>query len=372
MAENKSIRKWIIGVLIVALAGGLYWRLHRKPRAIAEAHVGEPTATIWSTTAQVRQSVAQLHWGDQVEVLAHSGTQARVRTPAGVTGWMDGRVLLDGASWQNETHLLSQSRAMPPQAAGRTKVFTNVRLEAGRDATRIYQLPGGVPVAILARAVADAPAATAGSGAPGAEKDEGAKREDWLLISAPASKGDAADASAQGESAQESQAYLVTGNDAQQDAGGSASRQRVPPVAGWVLGRFIELDLPQTLRDYATSAGMRPVAWFVLNHVASAGGEKPQYLVAGTHGGEGQACDFTLIRVYTWGAARERYETAFVESDVCGFFPIRVGKQAGTGDPEFRYTGLTEKEPRQERIYVMRQTVVRREREGAPVPGKKK
>ena len=38
----------------------------------------------------------------------------------------------------------------------------------------------------------------------------------------------------------------------------------------------------------------------------------------------GKACDFTMLRVYTWGSKRKRYETAYVESDLCGHLPIRV------------------------------------------------
>src|SRR5208283_2187719 len=45
---------------------------------------------------------------------------------------------------------------------------------------------------------------------------------------------------------------------------------------------------------------------------------------AGSTGPDGQPCDFTLIRVYTWGAGRRRYETAYVESNLCGTLPILV------------------------------------------------
>jgi hypothetical protein len=358
------MRKWIIGVLVIALAGGIYWRLRAKPRPIGEAYVGEQNAIVWNTTAQVRQTIATLHWGDQVAVLSHSGNQSRVRTATGLEGWMDARMLLDDAAWAAETKLLAQARTMIVQAPGRTKVVTNVRLEPGRDATRVYQLPGSVPVVILARKTADISPPT-GASAATTEKSEATKREDWLLISAPAATADAAAGSQTGESAQEAQAQLVTGNDAQ-NTPGTTRPQHVPPLAGWVTGRFIELDLPETLRDYASSSDLRPVAWFVLNRVPSASGEKAQYLVAGTHGPEGQPCDFTMLRVYTWGAMKGRYETAFVENDLCGSFPIDVGKQAKTGDPEFQFKGMTVKEPLEQRVYVMHQTVVRRERQGEP------
>ena len=59
-------------------------------------------------------------------------------------------------------------------------------------------------------------------------------------------------------------------------------------------------------------------AWFVLNRVPDgSGGEAPQYLVAGARSGEGQACDFTLLRVYTWSTARMRYETAAISKAIC-------------------------------------------------------
>jgi hypothetical protein len=105
---------------------------------------------------------------------------------------------------------------------------------------------------------------------------------------------------------------------------------------------------------------MRVGAWFELNRVPDESGEKPQYLVAGVHGGEGQPCDFTMIRVYTWGATRKRYETAYIESNFCARLPIGVAK-AASGEPEFRFSALG-KFGYEERVYRMHQTVVRRVR----------
>jgi hypothetical protein len=141
-------------------------------------------------------------------------------------------------------------------------------------------------------------------------------------------------------------------------------------LAGWVLGRFIDLDVPQPLPDYASSAGMRIVAWTQLDRVvASSGKPVPQYLVVGTHGPEGQPCDFTMLRVYTWGKQKERYETAFVDSDVCGKLPIERTHTAGpAGDVTFWFQNLSGGTA-DKRTYVMHQTIVRRVREkGAPEP----
>jgi hypothetical protein len=132
------------------------------------------------------------------------------------------------------------------------------------------------------------------------------------------------------------------------------------PIAGWVIARFLELDLPDPVRDETNSANIRPVAWFELNRVSDPAGDKVQYLVAGAKGSEGQACDFTTTRVYTWNVRKERYETAFIENDLCGALPILVGKSP-KGEPEFRFRAMDGN--KDERVYRLMQTVVRRIRE---------
>ena len=137
------------------------------------------------------------------------------------------------------------------------------------------------------------------------------------------------------------------------------------PVAGWVLARFVELDLPDPVKDYASSADLHVVAWFELNRVPDGtGGEAPQYLVAGSRGGEGGACDFTMLRVYTWSTARKHYETAYVESDLCGRLPIHVS--SGAKGPEFQFPDVDKGGA--DRTYVMVQTSVRRVKDAPARP----
>ncbi|HEX2713804.1 MAG TPA: hypothetical protein VHM88_16530 [Candidatus Acidoferrales bacterium] len=324
---------FIVPVVLLALIGG-YWWLHSHRRALPEAYVSERGATLWSTLAQVRQPVAALRYGERIGVLEHRGDQVYVRTAEGSQGWVEGRALMDPALWLRRAQLLEQARALPAQALGRTGRVCNVHLEPGRGALRVYQFARGAPVEMVARAVAEWTQA-------GGEEEK-PRSEDWLLVRGFTSS-DEGPAGSEGE---------------------AAKAEPQVPVAGWVLARFIEFNVPNAVRDYASSAGMRVVAWFELNRVQDPSGEKPQYLVAGYRGGEGQPCDFTMIRVYTWGSQRQRYETAYVESNLCGRLPIRMGKTAA-GDPEFRFAAEG-KTGREGRRYFMRQTIVRRVREGEP------
>jgi hypothetical protein len=171
-----------------------------------------------------------------------------------------------------------------------------------------------------------------------------AKKEDWFLIRGLATRPP-------GE---------TSARTAVQPATTEPGDQTVP-IAGWVIARFLELDVPDPVREGASAANLRPIAWFELNRVEDPSGQKQQYLLAAARGPEGQRCDFSALRVYTWNRKKSRYETAFIENDLCGSLPIRVGKSPA-GQPEFRFVNADDQ--RNDRVYRLMQTVVRRVREG--------
>jgi hypothetical protein len=362
--------------ILLILAALLYWRLHpASPKVISVGYVADRDVTLWNTLAQVRESVAEVHYGDRVEVVRVEGTSVQVRTPSGTLGWMrDSRQMMDSDLWGKSASLLARARTLPVQARGRTKATSNVRVEPGRDGKRIFQFARGTRVLILERAVADAAQGSEENSheekAPAAEEQK-SKPEDWLLalrdVDSPANG-----ASTLPSDNGPAEVKLATGDAV---SGGPVATQSAPaalsvptgPVAGWVLARFIELDLPDPVRDYASSADLHVVAWFELNRVPDgSGGEAPQYLVAGSHGGAGQVCDFTMLRVYTWGAKRKRYETAYVESNLCGSLPIRVS--SGAKGPEFQFPDVDEGGA--ERKYVMSETTVRRVKDASSRPAR--
>jgi len=343
----RALRRGIPVLLLVVVVVAIWWS-RRRPPEYATAYVAEPSAILWNANAQVRQHVATLPYGERVAILQRSGERAEVRSDAGARGWIEARLLMDVELWQRSAELLDRARAMPAQALGHTRTISNVRLTPGRDGPRIFQFGRNEPVVVLQRGASPAPQdSPSETAALPAEKKP--RLEDWLLVLRAKPPGsDAATVPSSGS--------VVSPQ--------TSSTAPAIPIAGWVLARFIELDPPPPIPDYFNAAGIRVTAWVVLNTVPDPSGPQPQYLVAGARGGEGQPCDFTLLRVYTWGASRQRYETAFVESNVCGRLPIRVSPApAGL---EFRFA-----DPAQggaERVYRMRQNTVRRVsgRAGAP------
>jgi hypothetical protein len=334
-------RKLLIAVPLLCVVVLLAWLFRPKHEVLGDAYISERSVTLWSSMAQVREQSGILRYGDHVDVLAKRNDNVRVRTSGGLTGWVDARYLMEPELWKRSEALQEKTKGMPVQARGRTKVSTNLRVQPGRKEARLYQFNRGAEVEVLARAVADW---VQGSD----EKDTGneptsGKKEDWYLVRGVAVRPP-------GEGVVRNSAVMNTTQPGDQTF----------PIAGWVIARFISLDMPDQVREGTSTANVRPVAWFELNRVSDAEGQHPQYLVAGTKGPEGQPCDFTNLRVFTWNSKKSRYETAYIENNLCGGLPVRLS-QSAKGEPEFRFHVMDG--AKEERVYRLIQTVVRRIRE---------
>lgn len=324
------MRKIGIGFLIfVVIAAAAYLRLRRSKGAEEIAYAGNRQVTLWSTSAQVREPVATATFGDRLRIIRSFEDHVEVRTDTGQTGWVNSRELLSSELWDQARELAKQAGAMAIEARGHTGVLSNLHIQPGRQMPRIDQLTKGVPLLLLERRVVDYQPA----GGNGGEEEvstaaaqpgrKAGQKEDWWLVLAKTPDDGA--------------------------------------IAGWMLGRFIDLDVPQPLPDYADSAGVRIVSWFELNRVPDgAGSTRPQYLVLGARGPEGQPCDFNEVRVYTWSKKHQQYETAFADSSVCGKLPLSVKSvPAEHADITFSFQDVSTGAP-EHRAYHMEDTIVRR------------
>jgi hypothetical protein len=305
--------------VIVGMLAAFAVREHRLHRRVPfeEAYIGGQGATVWNSTAQIRAPVANLSYGQPVEVYQRDADNVLVGTPAGVRGWVSSVSLIDADLWRRVSLLTETTKSMPAQAFGHTRARANIHTRPGRQSPVILEAPGDSPVIVLQHAAAPNEEGT------DAATPSAANSQSWWLI--------------------------------------RADVKDVGNVAGWVLGRLVSLDLPEPLPEYQSSEQFSVVAWFEINRAidSSSGGYKPEYLVAGARDPEG-ACDFTLARVYTWSTKRGRYETAFLDSHLCGKLPVDVtpAKTPG-GDAYFRFQDMGS-DGVENRIYAMKLTTVRR------------
>lgn len=251
----------IVVLIAVVVAVAFLWHPRRPAPVYESAYAADGHISVFNSTAEVRASVATLNFGERVDILQREKDFVQVRTPGGAIGWVEPRQLISQEIWQRAADLTRKAGDMPVQAFGHTRVPSNLHLGPGREAPRLMELGRDVPVQMLERHAVELPAPA--TPAP-ASKPASPQTEEWWMI--------------------------------------RTSVKDIGPVAGWTLARFIALDAPAPLPDYSTAAAMRLISWFTLNRVSDGnGGEKPQYLTAGLKSSTDPACDFNMLRVYTWG-----------------------------------------------------------------------
>ena len=260
------------------------------------------TLEVADTPAEVRLAVETVKGGDPVQVLLHAGNWIKVRLADGRTGWIESKDLLDAQAYESSQKLLKDLANLPVQAQGHTPESVNLRFEPSRDSTVLAELPNNQKLDMFARKIVERPSQPDKPSSPPV-------KEAWYQVRAGAH-------------------------------------------AGWVLGRFVTLDIPEPLSAYAQ--GSNTVAWLVLNTVLDEGRPVPQYVVADRTGNP--AVDFTHIRVFTWWVKRHHYVTAYVENGLQGYFPIRV-MQVGNV-PHFRLR-LVEDGEKIQKVYGLFDTITR-------------
>ena len=312
-------RVFLISVTVglIAVLAIREYRLHRK-LPLEEAYIGGQGATVWNSTAQIRSAIANLAYGQAVQIYQRDAGYTLVGTSAGVRGWVASVSLMDAELWRRVAILDATTKSMPVQAAGHTRARANIHTRPGRTSPVILEAQGDSPLVVLQHAMALGQLHASDS-------SSSQKNEDWWLV--------------------------------------RADVKNVGTVSGWVLGRIIALDLPEPLPEYQSSEAYTVVAWFEINRANDplSSGYRPEYLVAGTRDSQNSGgCDFTLARVYTWSAKRHRYETAFMDSRLCGKLPIDVTPAtAPGGDAYFHFQNLGSRGA-ENRVYDMKLTTVRR------------
>ena len=301
----------------MVVAGASYYRFVYAPAhsvRIEVAYVLPMAVEVVDTPAAVRLDVEEVKNGDQVQVLKRTHSWARILMADGKTGWIEQKDLLDSQSFEQGQRLLRDTEKMSPQAVGHASNEINLHLDPSRESQQLTLIKPNEKVEIFERRMAEravndseppSPGRTTGAPEPGA-----VVRDAWYLV-------------------------------------------RSGSHAGWVLGRFIALDVPADIAPYAQ--GINTVAWLVLSRVDDNGRKVPQYLVADRIGI--QEYDFNHIRVFTWWIKNQHYVTAYVGSDLNGFFPIRI-LQAGD-KPEFRLRLVDKNGQKFQKVYAMSGTKVR-------------
>ena len=91
--------------------------------------------------------------------------------------------------------------------------------------------------------------------------------------------------------------------------------------AGWVLTRMLSMAIPDEVAQYAE--GHRITSYFPLGQVQEGDVKKNNWLWTTIAKGL-EPYEFDSFRVFVWSHKHHRYETAYIERNVTGHFPVRV------------------------------------------------
>jgi len=293
----------ILLVLLAAIGSAYYFFVYRPSRnvPVEAGYVLPSSVQVVDTPAEVRIVVGSIKSGERVDILKRTRNWAQIRTSDNLTGWVGNSDLLDAQTYEGGQKLLRDLVKTPAQAEGHTSGLVNLHLEPSREAAQLAQLPENLKVQVFGRRWVDRPPP---DGQPSAAK----VRDAWYLIRADAR-------------------------------------------AGWVMGRFVALDIPEKLAPYAQGSNL--VAWVVLKTVDDEGQPVPEYLTADRLGT--QEADFSHIRVFTWWIKDHKYVTAYVEGGLNGYFPIRVAEVNGV--PYFRLRLMDGQGQKYQKVYGLFDTI---------------
>ena len=90
---------------------------------------------------------------------------------------------------------------------------------------------------------------------------------------------------------------------------------------GWVLTRPLSMAIPDEVAQYAE--GHRITSYFPLGQVRDGDSVKNNWLWTTINKG-GQPYEFDSFRVFVWSLRHHRYETAYIERNVVGHYPVQV------------------------------------------------
>ena len=91
--------------------------------------------------------------------------------------------------------------------------------------------------------------------------------------------------------------------------------------AGWVLTRMLRMSIPDEVAQY--SEGQRITSYFPMIKIQDGDKVRHHWLWT-TLSKDKQPYQFESFRWFIWNVKRHRYETAYIERNVKGYFPVRV------------------------------------------------
>lgn len=307
-----------------------------KP-ATGAAYAGPPALNLRGDLGTKSQVAATAKHGDRLEVLEIRRRSVRVRTVAGVEGWTDVNNLLSEQQMDDLRLLAASAAKLPAQGSAKVYEPLNVHAEPYRQSPSFFQIPEGAKVEVVAHRTSPHAPPPQPKHIPvhrtATPKKSRSKPAPPLLMPLPAPPGPPPNW------------MELSKSHAPPPASKSPSTPPPPEddwdlvrtpngEAGWALARMLVMDVPEEVAQYAE--GHRVTAYLPLGDVQDkTKNEVKQNWLWTTASAGLNPYDFDSFRVFVWSFKRHHYETAYIERNVKGYYPIQTEARPGEDEKAF-------------------------------------
>ena len=302
-----------------------------KSPSLGEAFVGPSTLNLRHDLATKSPVTGIVKHGEKLEILEYQHRFVRVRSEGGVEGWTDLRQLLTPDQMASLRRMADNAKQFPSQGTATVFELLNMHSEPNRTSPSFWQVPENGKVEVLEHKLAPRVQAVATAPVRAPVKTTVRKKskerqtqarigpppmpvapkppENWTTLSVPKN-----DANADGKKAEAKPAAPVPMDD-------WSLVRTSDGKAGWVLTRMLSMAIPDEVAQYAE--GHRITSYFALGQVQEGDVKKNNWLWTTITKGL-EPYEFDSFRVFVWSHKHHRYETAYIERNVTGHFPVTV------------------------------------------------
>lgn len=327
---------------VCAVAAGLLFAAacatnpERAP-VLAEAFAGPASLQLREALVARAPMVGQVSHGAKLEIIGRRRRFVKVRTDKGVEGWVDSRQLLATKDMEELRALAKAAAEAPSQGSATSFETLNAHTAPNRLSPSFFQVTPSVRVEVIAHQLAprapyneppfmdDLAARTKSTAAARPRKKKAVPTippppagpapvvpKDWVSISGYPDGPPPQPVKPPPPPPPMDWWTLVRTKDG---------------LAGWVLARLLYYSIPDEVAQYAERA--RITSYFPLGEVESKTKGRKQLWLWTTIRTSGDDRQFDQLRVFTWNAKRERYETAWIERDLSGWLPLSLKRASG-------------------------------------------
>lgn len=299
-----------------------------RAAASGDAFVGPMSLPLRTELSPKAPVAATAKHGDRVHILQRRRRFAKVRLRNGAEGWVDGRQLMRPDQIEELRELWKHAEDLPSMGAASVWDKLNIHTAPNRLAPSFDQIPEQGRVDVVWQTLVPRNAyQDPGIDIPKPKQPPKLKKtkekkqpripppppppaprlpENWLELSKTRLPDDlAGDPEPEPPPVQLEDWTLVRTKDRK---------------AGWVLTRALSLAIPDEVAQYAE--GKRITSYLSLGEAA----EGRHNWLWTTISGRLNEYQFDSFRVFIWNVRRNRYETAYIERNVKGYFPVEAQK----------------------------------------------